>query len=212
MNQQYPDQPGQQHPQHPQHPQQPMPVGMYAPPPPPKKRSAGAKVGIGCGGAFGALVLIGVIAAAMGGSDATTRADEPAKPDKAAGAPAKGKAKDDAKAAEAKADEKPKGKPEGKPKAAPESPADRFKAFVVKHGGANEKTAIGHVTKVQGAEEQNDILDSVDIYTDFTGGMLGPHQSEGKLIASAFADWKTSKNGLVTIYDAKGEMLANGNF
>lgn len=119
MNQQYPDQPGQRHPQYLQQPQQPMPVGMYAPPPPPKKRGAGAKIGIGCGGAFGALVLIGVIAAAMGGSDATTtRADEPAKPDKAAAAPAKGKAKDDAKAAEAKAVEKPK----EKPKAAPSRP------------------------------------------------------------------------------------------
>ncbi|MFE3887073.1 hypothetical protein ACFXPQ_29920 [Streptomyces lydicus] len=199
MNQQYPDQPGQR---------PPMPVGMYAPPPPPKKRSAAAKMGIGCGGAFGALVLIGVIAAAMGGSDATTRADGPAKPGKTAAAPAKEQAKEDAKAAGVKPKEKSKEKPE----AAPASPADRFKAFVVKHGSANEKAAIGHVTKVQGAEEQNDILDSVDVYTDFTGGLLGPHQSEGKLIASAFADWKTSRNGLVTIYDAKGEMLANGNF
>ncbi|MGX1758145.1 hypothetical protein ACWIG5_14730 [Streptomyces lydicus] len=207
MNQQCPDQPGQQ---------PPMPVGMYAPPPPPKKRSAAAKIGIGCGGAFGALVLIGVIAAAMGASDATTRADGPAKPGKTAAAPAKEQAKEDAKAAGVKSKEKSKEKseerPKEKPEAAPESPADRFKAFVVKHGSANEKAAIGHVTKVQGAEEQNDILDSVDIYTDFTGGLLGPHQSEGKLIASAFADWKTSKNGLVTIYDAKGEMLANGNF
>ncbi|WP_327707524.1 hypothetical protein [Streptomyces decoyicus] len=47
---------------------------------------------------------------------------------------------------------------------------------------------------------------------DFTGGMLGPHQSEGKLIASVFADWKQSKNGLVTRYDAQGEILSNGNF
>ncbi|MCZ1011030.1 hypothetical protein [Streptomyces lydicus] len=202
MNQQYPDQPGQQ---------PPMPVGMYAPPPPPKKRSAAAKIGIGCGGAFGALVLIGIVAAALGGSDATTRADEPAKPGKTA-APAKGQAKEDAKAAGVKPKGKSEEKPKEKPEAAPESPADRFKAFVVQHGSANEKAAIAHVTKVQGAEEQNDILDSVDIYTDFTGGLLGPHQSEGKLIASAFADWKTSRNGLVTIYDAKGEMLANGNF
>ncbi|MGW7491558.1 hypothetical protein [Streptomyces sp. NPDC054786] len=172
---------------------------MYAPPP--KKMSAGAKVGIGCGGAFGALVLIGVIAAAMSGSDTTSQAVKPHKP---AAAPVKERAKGDAKPAE--------DKPKVKPKAAPKSPADRFKAFVAKSGSANEKAAIGHITKVQGAEEQNDILDSVDIYTDFTGGLLGPHQSEGKLIASAFADWKDSKNGLVTIYDAKGEILANGNF
>ena len=191
MNQQYPDQPGQQ---------PPMPAGMYAPPPP-KKKSAAAKAGIGCGGAFGALVLIGIIAAAMGGGDAEPQAG---KPGKAATAPAKGKAHGDAEPAEAE--------PKEKPKAAHASPVDQFKAFVAKNGSANEKAAIGHVTKVQGAEEQNDILDSVDIYTDFTGGMVGPHQSEGKLIASVFADWKQSKNGLVTIYDAKGEILSNGNF
>ncbi|MFC9229447.1 hypothetical protein ACFTZI_10850 [Streptomyces decoyicus] len=206
MNQQYPDQPGQQQ------QQQPTPAGMYAPPPP-KKRSAGAKVGIGCGGAFGALVLIGIIAAVMGGSDAEPQAD---KPGKTATAPAKRQAQGDAKPAEAEPKEtskgKPKEKPKEKPEAAPTSPADQFKAFVAKNGSANEKAAIGHVTKVQGADEQNDILDSVDIYTDFTGGMLGPHQSEGKLIASVFADWKHSKNGLVTIYDAKGEILSNGNF
>lgn len=190
MNQQYPDQPGQQ---------PPTPAGMYAPPP--KKKSTGAKVGIGCGGAFGALVLIGIIAAAMGGSDTEPQAG---KPGKAATAPAKGQAQGDAKQAEAE--------PKEKPEVADKSPADQFKAFVAKNGSANEKAAIGHVTKVQGADEQNDILDSVDIYTDFTGGMLGPHQSEGKLIASVFADWKQSKNGLVTIYDAKGEILSNGNF
>ncbi|MEU8913083.1 hypothetical protein [Streptomyces nigrescens] len=194
--QQYPSQPGQQ---------PPTPPGMYAPPPP-KKKGVGAKIGIGCGGAFGALVLIGVIAAAMGAGDTATQAEN--KPGKTATAPAKERAKAGAEPAEAKSKEKPK----GKPKAAPRSPADQFKAFVAKNGRANEKAAIGHVTKVQGAEEQNDILDSVDIYTDFTGGLMGPHQSEGKLIASAFADWKDSKNGLVTIYDVKGELLANGNF
>ncbi|MDT0456714.1 hypothetical protein RM550_13370 [Streptomyces sp. DSM 41527] len=109
MNQQYPEQSGQQ---------PPMPVGMYAPPPPPKKRSAGAKIGIGCGGAFGALVLIGAIAAAMGGSDGTTRADEPAKPGKAA-APAKEQAKGDAKAAGTKAKEKPGRSPRRPPSRRP---------------------------------------------------------------------------------------------
>ncbi|WP_414507164.1 hypothetical protein [Streptomyces sp. NEAU-L66] len=198
--QQYPSQPGQQ---------PPTPPGMYAPPPP-KKMGAGAKIGIGCGGAFGALVLIGVIAAAMGGGDTGTQAEN--KPGKTATAPAKERAKERVKGSAEPAEAKPEEKPEEKPKAAPRSPADRFKAFVTKNGSANEKAAIGHVTKVQGAEEQNDILDSVDIYTDFTGGLMGPHQSEGKLIASAFADWKDSKNGLVTVYDVKGELLANGNF
>ncbi|BCK72614.1 hypothetical protein Srufu_065670 [Streptomyces libani subsp. rufus] len=190
--------------------QSPNPYGMYAPPP--KKMSTGAKVGIGCGGAFGALVLLGVIGAAIGGGDSGTPAEKPAK---AAAAPAPERAKEKAAPADAKPEKKPEGKPdkpEKKPAPAPESPADQFRAFVAKHGSPNEKAALGHVTKVQGADELNDILDSVDIYTDFTGGLMGPHQSEGKLIASAFADWKESKNGLVTVYDVKGEILSNGNF
>ncbi|MFD8546277.1 hypothetical protein [Streptomyces sp. NPDC059649] len=78
---------------------------------------------------------------------------------------------------------------------------------VAPHGTANEKVAVTDVTKVRGAEEENDILDSVDVYTDFTGGKMGPHQGEGKLIAasaSASADWKESKNGLLAICDSKG--------
>jgi hypothetical protein len=173
---------------------------MY-PPPPPKKMGTGAKVGIGCGGAFAALLLIGIIGAAVGGG-ADTKA--PAKADKVAAAPKEeGQAKSDAKPAEKKTKPKP---------AAPKSAADQLKAFVAKHGTPAEKTAATHITKVQGAGDQNDILDTADIYTDYTGGMIGPHAADGKLIASAFADWKNSKNGLVTIYDAKGEILSNGKF
>ncbi|MFE6738052.1 hypothetical protein [Streptomyces tubercidicus] len=194
------------YPQHPSQPGQQSPgqFGIY-PPPPKKKMSAGAKVGIGCGGAFGALVLLGIVGAAVSGGDPATSGE---KADRAAAAPATERPEDTAEPAEAK----PQSKPVEKPAAAPKSPADQFKAFVTKHGSPQEKAAIGHVTKVQGAEEMNDILDSVDIYTDFTGGLMGPHQSEGKLIASAFADWKDSKNGLVTVYDVKGDLLSNGNF
>ncbi|MFG2538349.1 hypothetical protein ACGFU4_24265 [Streptomyces sp. NPDC048511] len=92
------------------------------------------------------------------------------------------------------------------------SQADQFKAFIEENGTATEKAAATHITKVQGADESNGILDAADVYTDFTGGLMGPHQGEGKLLASAFADWKHSKNGLVTIYDEDGELLANGKF
>lgn len=182
--------------------QQPQP-GMYPPPPQPKKLGTGAKVGIGCGGALAALLAIGIIGAAAGaGSDTKT----PAKDDKVAAAPKeKAETKADAKPAEKKA--KPKPKP-----ATPKTPADQLKDFINKHGTPAEKTAATHITKVQGAGDQNNILDTADIYTDYTGGMMGPHAADGKLIASAFADWKNSKNGLVTIYDAKGEILSNGNF
>jgi hypothetical protein len=92
------------------------------------------------------------------------------------------------------------------------SQAEQFKAFVRKNGTSAEKEAVAHVTKVQGADEQNDILDSADVFTDFTGGLMGEGSGPAKLIASAFADWKQSDNGLVTVYDAEGELLGNGNF
>ncbi|MEV5935487.1 hypothetical protein AB0L56_22875 [Streptomyces sp. NPDC052079] len=92
------------------------------------------------------------------------------------------------------------------------SQAEQFKAFVQKNGTAKEKEAVSHVTKVQGADEQNNILDAADVYTDFTGGILGEGTGPAKLIASAFADWKQSDNGLVTVYDADGELLGNGKF
>ncbi|GAA1245259.1 MULTISPECIES: hypothetical protein [Streptomyces] len=92
------------------------------------------------------------------------------------------------------------------------SQAEQFKAFVAKNGTPKEKDAVAHVLKVQGADQQNDILDSADVYTDFTGGLMGEGSGPSKLIASAFADWKDSKNGLVTVYDADGEIITNGNF
>ncbi|WP_030870400.1 hypothetical protein [Streptomyces sp. NRRL S-37] len=92
------------------------------------------------------------------------------------------------------------------------SQAEQFKAFVQKNGTPQEKDAASHVTKVQGADEQNDILDAADIYTDFTGGIMGEGMAPAKLLTSAFADWKQSDNGLVTVYDADGELLGTGNF
>jgi hypothetical protein len=65
---------------------------------------------------------------------------------------------------------------------------------------------------VTGADEQNDILDSAEVFTDYSGGLLGPHAGDGKLIASAFASCYDSENGLVTVYDKNGEVLSNGNF
>ncbi|MEU6110971.1 hypothetical protein ABZ853_21515 [Streptomyces albidoflavus] len=96
-----------------------------------------------------------------------------------------------------------------KPKA---SQAEQFKAFVEENGTPKEKEAASHVTKVQGADKQNNLLDTADIYTDYTGGLMGEGLGPAKLLASSFADWKQSKNGLVTVYDADGELLGNGEF
>ncbi len=102
-------------------------------------------------------------------------------------------------------------KPEGDAKATA-TQAERFEAFVEKNGTTTEKEAVRHVTKVQGADEQNDIMDTAEVFTDYSGGMMGTHAEDGKLIASAFADWRSSENGLVTVYGGDGEILSNGNF
>lgn len=104
-------------------------------------------------------------------------------------------------------------KVEAAPKPKPElSQAEQFKAFVAKNGTSGEKDAAVHVTKVQGSEEQNDMLDSAEIHTDYTGDIMSGDTGKGKLLASAFADWKDSENGLVTVYNATGDILSNGNF
>jgi hypothetical protein len=98
--------------------------------------------------------------------------------------------------------------------AAKGSQADRFKAFVNKNGTPKEKDAVSHVTKVQGADDINDILSTADVYTDYTGGIMGSGSGPAKLLASAFAEWKKTEDGggLVTVYDADGELIGNGNF
>ncbi|MEU3732624.1 hypothetical protein AB0E81_24925 [Streptomyces sp. NPDC033538] len=166
----------------------------------------GMKTKIALGAVVG-LVVIGAVSANSGDgggdgkSDSRTSASSGENSgENSGGAKSDGTdGKSDAKPAEDKAVEKA-------------SQADQFKAFVQKNGTAAEKDAISHVTKVQGADEQNDILDAADVYTDFTGGIMGEGTGPANLIASAFADWKQSENGLVTVYDADGELLGNGEF
>ncbi|WP_331283973.1 hypothetical protein [Streptomyces sp. H39-S7] len=65
---------------------------------------------------------------------------------------------------------------------------------------------------VQGADKSNGLLDTAQIHTDCAGDIMSDDAGKGELIASAFADWKDSKNGLVTVYNASGELLSNGNY
>lgn len=185
----------------PQAPYQPVPP--YQHPEPPKKKSWFARHKVmSVIGAVVAVIIIGGIAGGGGGGDDTAS-------DTAKTAPEK---QTDAKPAEAEADA---GADKEKPAEEPKkdlSQADEFKAFVAKNGTGPEKAAVKHVTKVQGADSQTDILDAADIYTDYAGGLMGPNQGDAKLLASAFADWKTSKNGLVTVYDKDGQLMANGNY
>lgn len=165
----------------------------------------GMKTKIALGAVVG-FVVIGAVSANAGDSDTGSA-------DKGASASADrqpGGAKDAGAGAGADAGAgEGKGKEKAEKKA---SQAEQFKAFVEENGTAQEKEAVSHVTKVQGADEQNDILDAADVYTDFTGGIMGEGTGPAKLIASAFADWKDSENGLVTVYDADGELLGNGQF
>ncbi|MEV8128280.1 hypothetical protein AB0P07_30185 [Streptomyces sp. NPDC085944] len=161
--------------------------------------------------ALGAVVGIAVIGA-MSANSGDGDGDGGGKSDGRTSASAGEKSDDGAKADGGKADGSSDAKPAEDKAAEKASQAEQFKAFVRKNGSPNEKDAVSHVTKVQGAEEQNDILDAADVYTDFTGGLMGEGTGPAKLIASAFADWKDSENGLVTIYDAEGELLGNGQF
>ncbi|MFE6754299.1 hypothetical protein ACFVDQ_11905 [Streptomyces sp. NPDC057684] len=165
----------------------------------------GMKTKVALGAVVG-IVVIGVVSANSGdngdGGNGGKGGDTSAAADKNAGGSGDKAGKADG---AAKSDAGDKG-------ASKASQAEQFKAFVAKNGTPKEKAAVAHVLKVQGADQQNDILDSADVYTDFTGGLMGEGSGPSKLIASAFADWKDSKNGLVTVYDADGEIITNGNF
>lgn len=204
----------QQHPQWgaPQQPQQPgwagqptqpgygyppqQQPGWGAPPPQPPKRKTGKILGI-IGGVFVGLIVIGAIAG--GGKDTT---DDSNKDKAVATSSAQPKASEE-EAADTSAEEAP---------AEDKSQAEQFQDCVAKSGTATEKEAVGHVTKVTGTDKRNDILDAAEVFTDYTGGLIGPHASDGKLIASAFASCYESDNGLVTVYDKDGELLSNGNY
>ncbi|MFG2194867.1 hypothetical protein [Streptomyces sp. NPDC048639] len=202
------------HPNMPNQPYPPMPQApMPGPPAPQRSWFARHKVLTAIGGIFAVSLVIGI---ATGGGDDGSKGSqgsgtnttalkekENAEPKQAAAEPAK---EEQGKEEQAKEDQGTEELQQEK------SQADRFREFVAKNGTPTEKAAVGHITKIQGADEQNDILDSAEVYTDFTGGLMGPHQNEGKLIASAFADWKDSENGLVTVYDQDGEILSNGQF
>lgn len=185
----------QQHPQQPNQPYPPQQAGAYAPAPqPPKKRSVGKIAGLGCAGVI-ALFVIAAVATGGGGDDS---ADTSAK-DRAVTTDSKPRSDRDDKAAK---EEPADGKTQ----------AEQFQDCVAGNGTATEKAAVKHVTKVTGADKRNDILDSAEVFTDFTGGLMGPHQGEGKLIASAFTSCYESDNGIVTVYDQDGEVLANANY
>ena len=199
MSQHYPNQP-----QQPDWGQQPTRPGYgypqqtgYPQPQPPKKRKAGKILGI-IAASFVGLIVIGAIAS--GGEDAK----DPSSKDKAVTATSE--------KPEAAAGEKAAEPAKEEPAAEDKSQAEEFKDCVAKSGTSGEKQAVGHVTKVTGADKKNDILDSAEVFTDYTGGFMSANNGEAKLIASAFASCYESENGLVTVYGSDGDIISNGNY
>jgi hypothetical protein len=211
-------QPGQ--PPYPQYPQQPG-WGTVPPVPQPPRRNTGKIVGFSCLGVLALFVVLGIIGAAVSGGDdkkstasSSQAKDDSAKDDsaKSAGGGKDGKQdaksdaeKDETKKDETKSDDKGGAKSTG-------SQADQFKACVAKKGTAGEKAAVAHVTKVTGTDKRNDILDSAEVFTDFTGGFMSADAGDAKLITSAFTSCYESDNGLVTVYGSDGDMITNGNY
>lgn len=96
--------------------------------------------------------------------------------------------------------------------------AQKFKAYIAKNGTASEKAAARHVVKVQGGDRLNNIMDTAGVYTDFTGDITSTSATgAATLLAASFRDYqasrgKSSKNGLVTVYNATGGTVGNGQF
>lgn len=195
--------------QHQERPQQPgwsgppqAPGHGASVPPPPRKRGVGGVVGLGLLGVLGLLVVIGIAGAAGsgGGADEDSGTSNSASVHHEATSEARSDSRDGS------------GDDAGAVDAGAGSQAADFRSCVDKNGTATEKAAVRHVTKVTGADKRNNILDAPEVFTDFSGGLTGPHQGEGKLIASAFSSCYESDNGLVTVYDKAGQILANGTF
>ncbi|QKY78588.1 hypothetical protein SEA_DRYAD_50 [Streptomyces phage Dryad] len=140
------------------------------------------------------LVAVAVIGSAVGGGDDKPKESKPA-PTVAA----------QPKAA-AKASEPPPG----------QIAADQFRECIQRTGMVAEKTGGTHVTKVQGTDTGSGPILIAEVWTNYVGGMFGPDAAKGKVLASAFATcYKLDPGegpGLVTVYDANGEILANGNY
>jgi hypothetical protein len=165
----------------------------------PRKHGFGKIAGLGCVGVIALLTVVGVATSGGSGGSGDTGGQDRA-------ATAHDGAAGDGKAASGR---KEAVKEEGRKD---RTQAEEFRACVAKSGTPTEKEAVAHVTKVTGADRRNDVLDTAEVFTDFSGGMMGPHQGEGKLIASAFGSCHESDNGLVTVYDKDGEILSNANY
>ncbi|WP_052069376.1 hypothetical protein [Streptacidiphilus albus] len=95
------------------------------------------------------------------------------------------------------------------------SQADALSAFVAGSGSdtSQMKAAVAnHVTKVDANNG------SVSVYTDLSGGLGSADGSTATLIVAAATDWAKQAYppafgvGLITVYNAGGSILGNGNY
>lgn len=164
---------------------------QFAPQPERPKRKAGKIIGLGCAGMLLLLAAIISVSAVVGGS---------------------GDSKPSPTSSTTSGTTPTASSTRGTRSVAPTTEIAKFQACVERKGSPQEKAVIRHVTKVQGADEITNVLDAPEVYTDLKGGLTGPDYGTGKLIASAFASCYTSDNGLVTVYDRNGALLATGTF
>lgn len=171
---------------------------------PKKSSSKTKKVAIG-GAAAVALLGIGGIAISGGSGDSTPAASSSSSSEKSESKKSTDTTSNegtDAVAADEKTDNL--------------SDADALKAAVADDGSASAamKGAVAdHVTKVNATDG------SVNIYTDLTGDLMSSDTGTGELIVSATTDWAKGAHesfaegaGLITVYNADGDILANGNY
>ncbi|MEU6365364.1 hypothetical protein ABZ876_06365 [Streptomyces sp. NPDC046931] len=95
----------------------------------------------------------------------------------------------------------------------PQEWARQFKAVTVKHGTAQQKAAVNHVTKLKGFDGNADDWEAweVKIYTDYQGEEYD-HDSDAELIIDALTDWQSSEKGDVgiSVYNADGHEENSG--
>lgn len=96
--------------------------------------------------------------------------------------------------------------------------AEMLKGFANDKGTPQEREAASHVNKVQD-NGSDALIPMADIHTNLSGDMFGPNGDVATLLVSLYmglADeqgFATSDGGgLVTVYNANGEVLTLGNF
>ncbi|WP_063741767.1 hypothetical protein [Streptomyces zinciresistens] len=91
--------------------------------------------------------------------------------------------------------------------------AREFRAWINENGTAVQKGAVGRVQRIIG--EWNAKTGNAYVSTDINGGKtpVKDPQAAADAVVKAFAEWKDSDQGFVSVYDVFGNaMIANYKF